>query len=129
MITWFKEGGFSMWFLLVLGIVAVASAFWFAVKPGESHYRVLKWMAVSILFAMLCGLTSGAAITFHVVASMEDATHEMRMRIVIEGLGETLTNGVLGSALLMVTALFVAVGRRRLDSGHPGLKSGAANTI
>jgi hypothetical protein len=117
MITLFQEGGFAMWFILGLGFIALATAFWYALRPDDKHLGFLTWMSRAILFTSFGGVMLDFSTVAHHVAAMEiDA--DQRWRIVLQGFGESMAPGVMGFAFLAIVAVLTAVGKRKLDSAR-----------
>lgn len=113
----FKEGGWSMWFIFVVGAIALATSFWFVLRPAERQLGFIKWLSRALLYAVASGLCVNVSTVLHYLARDPDQlTAEMRTRLMIEGFGESLAPGVMGFAFLTLIALVTAVGQRRLDS-------------
>jgi hypothetical protein len=111
--TVFIEGGWSMFVVVVFGLISLATAAFYAARPDAKHEGFLRWMSWATFWAIMVGFCTDFSATFHAAARIEDLN--TRSRIVIEGSGESLSPGILGFALLALTALLTAVGRRRLD--------------
>lgn len=109
----FTDGGWSMWFILLFGFVALATAAWFAMRPSRAHPGFIGWMGAATLFSVFAGLCSDMGTVLFVVAKIEDANE--RGRIICEGFAESMSPCIMGFALLSLVALLTAVGRRRLD--------------
>ena len=112
--TLFREGGWSMFVIVLLGLVALATAAYYAARPDAQHEGFLGWMSRALLWSILTGMASDFATTFHAACQIEDANQ--RSRIAIEGSAESLSPAIIGFAFLMLVALLTAVGRRRLDA-------------
>jgi hypothetical protein len=120
MLTMFRNGGFSMFFILAFGLIALATAFIFALRPRADREGFLRFMSLATLYSILSGTCGDlAAVADYVV------THEMDGRkmaaTVIEGVGESMSPGILGFSLLSLVALMTAVGKRRLAAREPTL--------
>ena len=115
MLTFFRNGGFPMFFILFFGAVALATAFWFAVRPSDRHDGFIKWMARATLYATVSGtLADFLAVMRYVVR--EQLQGDRRALILCEGFAESLSPGIMGFSFLALVALMTAVGRRRLDA-------------
>jgi hypothetical protein len=110
----FEEGGAAMFFIVGVGLLALGTAFWFAVRPSADQVGFLRWTSRALLFGTATAVLYDAATVFHVAAQTEDAT--TRARIVFQGMAESLGPGILGGVLLALVALLAAVGQRRLDA-------------
>src|SRR5579863_9732613 len=118
MIKLFTDGGWSMWFILLFGFVALATAAWFSMRPSRAHLGFIGWMGGATLFTVVGGLCSDMGTTLFAAAKFEDANE--RGRIVCQGFAESMSPGIMGFALLSLVALLVAVGRRRMDARASG---------
>jgi hypothetical protein len=118
MITLMRNGGSPMFFVLLFGLVALATAFWFAVKPSERQVGFIKWMSRATLWSILCGFCADFASVFYNTTTddYEQMSKELFVRIVVHGLAESMSPGIVGFALLSLIALVTAVGQRRLDA-------------
>lgn len=114
MIEFFKDGGWSMFVILLFGALALATGAYHAARPDERHEGFLKWMSMATLWATLAGVASDFGATFHFTTRIEDDSE--RARTVLEGLGESMSPLVMGFALLALAAFLGAIGRRRLDA-------------
>jgi MFS family permease len=114
MVEFFKDGGWSMFILLLFGVLGVAGAGFFAARPDRKHEGYLKWMSAALLWATLAGAGSCLAAVWHNTAGIEDANE--RSRIVQQGYAESMSPVIMGFAFLAVMAFLGAIGRRRLDA-------------
>jgi len=112
----FKEGGFPMWVVLAFGLTALATAFVFAVRPNERNVRFIQWMNRATLYAAIGGVLIDFSTVAHFVSEKEDLVGDMRVRIVLEGFGESMAPGVMGLTFGSLVAMLLAVGARRLDA-------------
>jgi hypothetical protein len=110
----FRDGGWSMFFVVLFGFVALGTAAYYAARPDAKHEGFLRWMAWATLWSVLAGICSDLATTLHYAAQIEAATE--RSQIIAQGTAESLSPGIFGFVLLSLTALLTAVGRRRLDA-------------
>lgn len=105
----------SMSFILLVGLVAVGAALHFAFRAQRSSLGFLKAISAACLFGTLAATCADVGTTCNAVVRLWDqmgpakATH-----ILIEGLAESTSPGILGFSMLAVVALLGAVGRRRL---------------
>jgi hypothetical protein len=137
MMALFRDGGWSMYWVVGLGFMALAQAAYFASRPHATHEGFLKWMSRALLWAILTGICSDIGTVMSVGAQVMSATHqkmldeglsgqvsgqladsETRTRIICQGISESLSPGIVGFAFLTVVAMLTAVGRRRLDAKH-----------
>ena len=114
LLTLFREGGWSMFMILLLGFVALATAAFYAARPDARHEGFLKWMSRAVLWSILAGMCSDMATVFHATNAIEDTS--LRTQITMVGAAESLSPGIMGFVLLALVAMLTAVGRRRLDA-------------
>lgn len=115
MIDLFLAGGFMMFFILAIGLVALGWSLRFALRPDRRHVPVIGWLAVATGFAAVTGTCAGfAAVCVHIPNNPEWAHSPDLALLVMTGIGESLSNVLLGGTLLSLVALGVAVGHRRL---------------
>lgn len=112
--TLFRNGGWSMFLLVLLGVVALGTAAFYAARPDTKHEGFLKWMSRALLWSTLVGVCSDFATVFYFTCQIEDANE--RAKTVLEGAAESLSPALMGFAFLTLIALLAAVGRRRLDA-------------
>jgi hypothetical protein len=115
MMTLFRNGGWSMYWVVAFGFVALGAAGHYAARPTAKHEGFLSWMSRAVLWSIFTGICSDAATVFEYTAG-DIPPGDARARIVLEGLAESLSPGIVGFAFLAVVALLAAVGRRRLDA-------------
>jgi hypothetical protein len=109
-----RDGGFSMWFILIFGGVSLGAAFVFAVRPMARVQQFIVWMGLATLAATLCGVSSDLAATFHAAATKPMSLEE-RVDVAMQGTAESMAPAIVGFAFLSLVALMLAVGKRRLD--------------
>ena len=114
-----QEGGAGMLVLVGIGVVALVTAFLFAVRPSTEQVGFLKWMSRALAAASLTCFLLDVASTLHAVASKADIDPQLATRIIEQGFSESCAPGVLGGAFLTLVALLAAVGQRRLDARKP----------
>ena len=112
MLTLFRNGGFAMYFIVGFGLIALGTAFWYAFRPDEKVRGFIQHMGKATLYSTLCGTCSDVSTVFFYVAQ-HPMDPDQRTRIILEGLAESMSPGIMGFALLSLIALLVAVGQRR----------------
>ncbi len=132
--TLFRDGGFSMFFVLGFGFTALGWAAWYAVRGRKRPLGFVRAMMAATLFATASGTCSDLGMVFKTLGQSEDvdARHQgigrdvaHRVDNLLEGLGESMAPGVMGFSLLALTSLLLAVGAARirqesLAPGEPG---------
>jgi hypothetical protein len=113
MIEFFRDGGVSMFVILLFGVIALATGGYYAIRPDARHEGFLRWMSLATLWSTLAGVASDFGATFKFTTTIEDANE--RGRTVLEGLAESMSPLVMGFAFLALAAFLAAIGRRRFD--------------
>ena len=123
MLTFFRNGGVPMWFILLFGVMALGAAGFFAVRVDRKLLGFIKWMSVATVCTVVSGTAADLGTTCFTVARIvtgENALPEMKgvpwYAIVLEGFAESMSPVIMGMSLLALTALLTAIGRRRLDA-------------
>src|SRR5258708_7720149 len=116
--TIFREGGFPMWFVLLFGFGGLVTAFVYAVRPDAKREGFIRWMIAATIFATLSGTFAAVGQVMHYLVRSYDELGQTgeRTKVLFLGLGESMSAGILGFALVGLTALMCAVGKRRLDA-------------
>jgi hypothetical protein len=114
MMDFMRAGGFGMWLVLVLGLATLVNSVVFAVRPGDERMALVRAVSTATLYATLLGITSGIGAVMHKVPHNPEWAHSPDLQlIVMTGLGEALSNAVLGFALLALSWMAASVGMRR----------------
>ncbi|MCB9683940.1 MAG: hypothetical protein H6738_01700 [Alphaproteobacteria bacterium] len=111
-------GGFPMVFIVVFGAVALIGALRFALTPEPGRVGAVLAYGGSVLFAAVAGTAFDTTFVARAVVGVDEADQAHRWLILVVGLSESLSPLILGSAILSVVALLVAVGMRRLPVDH-----------
>jgi hypothetical protein len=111
----FKEGGFPMWFVVTFGLVALATALVFAIRPRREQEGFIIGMSHATLFSVLAGVAADFSAVSHAIESHRFPDSQTPL-ILIEGFGESMSPCIFGFPMLSLVWLMVAVGRRRLDA-------------
>ena len=115
MSEWFTNGGWSMWFLALVGALAVTAAGKFALRPDASQLDRIRCLSRALAWGVVGGVTSDlAAVGLHIPARPEWAHSPDLPLLVLQGVGESMSPAVFGSALLAVISLLTAAGHGRL---------------
>jgi len=110
-----KAGGVPMLFVLLLGVAAAVAAVRFAWRPDERRIGAVRALTVAALFSIGVGTCSDLAAVGHNIASNDEWAHSPDMPLmVLQGVSESMSPGILGFALLTIAWLVMAVGHRRL---------------
>lgn len=112
---WFMNGGWSMWFLALVGALAVVAAGKFALRPDASQLDRIRCLSQALAWGVVGGVASDlAAVGLHIPARPEWAHSPDLPLIILQGVGESMSPALFGSALLAVISLLTAAGHGRL---------------
>ena len=112
---WFVAGGWSMWFLVVVGGVCLLNAGAFTRRPDPTRLPRIEGLARAVGWSTLVGVASDLAAVGTKIPSRPEWAHSPDVHLlVLEGFAESMSPAVLGGAILSVTALLVAAGHGRL---------------
>lgn len=109
----FRAGGFPMFFVVGFGLIALITAFSYAMRPMVEREKFVRWMALATIASVFCGTAADFAAVAHYVASTPMETSRMGA-IVIEGFGESMSPAIFGFSILSLAAAMIAVGKRRI---------------
>ena len=114
MATLLLEGGFPVFFLLAFGLAAMGFAIRFAIAPS---WRVLK---TTLALSAATGLTSIngiftalSAVGHHAPEYLKRHPESTLAEVVLLGVGESMSPGILGFTILSLIALILALGVHR----------------
>lgn len=117
-VEFMREGGWGMWPVLLVGLVSLAAAIRYAVRPERLHFRFAAALWLTLLVAVAhASLTDVAA----VLGYFDDpgrATDSQIPRLIIMGLKESTRPAVLGGIFLTLVPLLAAVGIYREGAGR-----------
>jgi len=114
MIQLFRNGGFPMFFIFAFGLVALGLAARFASRPVREQLALVRAMSSATLFATLTGTVADFGATFLHIAGREEFRSDPQWHfLVLQGLGESMSPGIMGFTLLSLTSLLIAVGASR----------------
>lgn len=120
MIEFFQAGGVAMWFVLLFGALSLVAAAAFAARPDPRRIDAVRSLSVATVFSIAAGIVADlAAVGSKVPAHPEWSVSPKIHLIVMQGIAESMTPGVLGFSLLALTWMVMAVGHRRLARELP----------
>jgi hypothetical protein len=114
MIEFFKEGGWGMWPILVLGLVTLGASIRFASKPDARQVGFLGAMGLATFISIVHATWTDFGAVFNAVSDEKIVPEAQMTRILFEGLKECTRPGALGGALLVFASILFAVGVLRL---------------
>jgi hypothetical protein len=111
MITLFREGGFPMWFLLAFGVGMLVFAVRYATAPTRWAFRVTCGLGAATLFTVVTGTCAAlAAVGHHAPAYLRAHPGMTLSEVVLEGIAESMSPGILGFTMLSLAAMIVTLG-------------------
>jgi hypothetical protein len=117
MLNLFVEGGFPMWFLLVFGVATLLFATRFARAPSQRSLKTTFSFAGATGFTALTAICTDLAMVGHHAPKYLKTHPEMSLsEVLLQGLAESLSPGILGFTLLSLAALILAYGFQREPS-------------
>lgn len=109
------EGGWSMWFVLAIGLVTLAMSVGFLKRPSAGQADIVRSFTRATVFSIATGLSVNiAAVGSKVPANPEWANSPQIHLIVMQGIAEAIAPSSLGFTLLALAWLVVAAGQRKL---------------
>jgi hypothetical protein len=110
----FVAGGFPSYIIILFGLIAVASAIGFAVRPDYRKLPHLGSLCAAVLLSTLCGVAADLIAVSRYVEAHGETLGAQLGEVLVIGVGESLAPIVLGFSLLSIVALVAAIGFRRL---------------
>jgi hypothetical protein len=115
MVAFLLSGGIGIFFVFAFGLAALLASAFFAHRPDARRLGAIRALGNATLFSTLAAVCTGfGAVCSKVPSTPEWANSPDMPLIVMTGIGESLSNAIVGFALLAVTWMVVAVGERRL---------------
>jgi hypothetical protein len=113
----FQAGGFPMFFVLFFGAATFVAAIVFAFRADLRKLALVRALTNATIFSMVSGvLADFLAVTRHVASHSEELIKSGELGVIVMiGLGESVTPGILGFTFLSLAWVVVAVGTRRVQ--------------
>lgn len=105
-----REGGWGMWPVLLLGLVALAGATRYAVRPEPPRLRFLALLWLTLLIAVVHATVTDLAAVFRYFEDPVRAPDAQMARTLLVGLKESSRPAALGGIFLTLVPLLAAVG-------------------
>jgi hypothetical protein len=106
-----REGGFPMFFLLAFGLVALALAVRFALSPSQRLLKAALAMSGATAFTVFTGICTAFAAVGHQAPDYLKRHPETTLaEVVLLGIGESMSPGILGGVMLSLIAIILALG-------------------
>src|SRR6476659_5145655 len=114
------EGGWGMWPVLFLGLVALASATRYAIRPERLCLRFVAILWLTLLVVIVHATVTDVAAVFRYLEDPVRAPDGQFARLLVAGLKESTRPAGLGGIFLTLIALAAAVGvYREYNLGRP----------
>ncbi|HEX6274414.1 MAG TPA: hypothetical protein VFZ53_15335 [Polyangiaceae bacterium] len=118
MMTLFKEGGFPMWFLLAFGLGTLIFAVRYAMAPTIWAFRVTcGFSAATLATAVTATCAALAAVGHHAPEYAKRHPAMTLAEVVLQGVAESMSPGILGFTMLSLAAMIVTLGFYREGKG------------
>jgi hypothetical protein len=111
-LTLIRNGGVPVIFVLLFGVLALTGAAYAAARPDERTLRYVKGMCAATVASVFSATCSDLGTTFLTVSGKPGTPTAM----LLEGLSESMSPGILGFSLVSLAALFGAIAARRLPT-------------
>ena len=111
MATLVREGGFPVFFLLAFGLLAMAFAVRFAMAPTQRALRTTVGLSLATLLTSLNGIFAAlSAVGHHAPEYVKRHPGSSLGEVLLLGIGESMSPGILGFTLLSLISLIVTLG-------------------
>ncbi len=112
--TLMLEGGWPMWFTLFFGLISLGAAARFAKSADRRQLGFLVGMSLATFFSVLSGIVADLAAVGHNLNERWDQYQDFPIiRIVGQGIAESMSPGIMGFTMLSLTWMIAAVGLSR----------------
>jgi hypothetical protein len=111
-----REGGWGMWPVMLLGLVTLASAVRYLVRPERYCLPFIAALWVTLAVAVVHATVLDVAAVFHYLEDPGRAPDGHVARLLVTGLKESSRPAALGGIFLTLVPLFVAGGIHRTAS-------------
>ena len=117
MLEFMKAGGVSAWVVSLFAIIALGTAIRFAIRPSKKGLSCFRAFSAATVFAVLSGLCANLAAVMTKIPNRPQwaASPEVHL-IIMTGIGEALTVGILGFTVLGLCWFLAGIGQRRLTT-------------
>jgi hypothetical protein len=111
MATLIREGGFPVFFLLAFGLTTMAFAVRFATAPSQRVFRTTLALCAATALTSINGIFAAvSAVGHHAPEYLKHHPESSLAEVVLLGLGEAMSPGILGFTVLSLIALILALG-------------------
>ena len=109
-VEFMREGGWGMWPIMLLGVVTLASATRYAIRPERLCLRFIAILWVTLLTAVVHASVTDVAAVFHYLEDPVRAPDGQVARLLVTGLKESTRPAALGGIFLTLVPLLAAAG-------------------
>lgn len=113
----FQDGGWVMYIVFALGLVAVGAAARFALRGEHQLLGFIRWNLRALLLSGMFGFTTGMIKVLHASARADDSTRAARL--VLEGTSEAANNPAAALMYSVLVCIAIAIGQRRFPQPNP----------
>ena len=118
-----REGGWGMWPILLLGLVTLASAIRYAIRPEPLCVRFIAALWLTLLVAIVHASITDLGAVFHFFEDPARAPDGQIPRLLLVGLKESTRPAALGGIFLTLVPLLAAVGIFRDGVARPTISA------
>ncbi len=115
MVEFFQEGGWGMYPVLIVGLVLLGSAAYFAIDRSAARLRFMGALSLALVVFSVQSLIVDMATVFWALSDGNRFAGADRVAILLEGLKESSRPMTLGLGLLGLALICVAIGVYRMD--------------
>jgi hypothetical protein len=105
--------GMAVWLQILMCLVSLVFAGWYAWKGGMGRLRVLAALATASTFATLASVCMGLALVGRGVGKLASTGSANLVSNAFVGAGEAMAGGMMGFATLTLVATLAAIGLAR----------------
>jgi hypothetical protein len=113
----FQEGGWVMYPVFALGLIAVGAAARFALRGEHQLLAFIRWLTATLLLSAAFGFIVGMMRALN--ASLRPSDPMLAARIVMEGFTEAASLPATALMFSALVCLCVAIGQRRFPLPNP----------
>jgi hypothetical protein len=113
----FRDGGWVMFVVFALGLVAVGAAARFALRGEHQLLGFIRWNLCALLLCGVFGFTTGMIKVLHASALADDSAQTARL--VLEGTSEAANNPAAALMYGVLACVAIAIGQRRFPQPNP----------
>lgn len=108
-----REGGWGMWPVLAFGLVAVGAAGHYVFRPEPRRLGLVIGMWLTTVVATLHATASDIAAVCGALTRWEEPLNTQFVRVLCEGIKESLRPALLAGTFLTLALLFATIGLHR----------------